>query len=92
MEEKIGKENIHIPNSYQYPKCLFDQILDKYEDSEVMKHRTRFSLKMEWAVHNFCYAIGYKRDQTRDVDLDYPCDRPEWIYKICGILCWIFIK
>ena len=90
--EKINEHNIHIVNSYAIRKRDFDCVLDNYTDNEVAKHRTRFSLKMEWAVHNFCYAIGFKREQTRDVDLDYPCDRPEWVYKVVGCLVWIFIR
>lgn len=83
--------NIHIDYSAMVPKKQFDRVLSQYANTEVMQNRTRFSLKMEWACHNFLYRIGYKRDQTRDVDLDYPCDRPEWLYIVCGILCWIFI-
>ena len=58
----------------------------------VFENRSRFSLKMEWAVHNFLYKIHYKREQTKDVDLDDPCDHPEWIYEILGCLVWIFIR
>lgn len=86
------KYNIHITDSAFISKRDFDKELDKYNDSEVAKHRTRFSLKMEWAVHNFCYTIGYKRKQTKDVDLDWPCNLPEWIYEIVGCLIWIFIR
>lgn len=84
--------NIRIDYSALVSKKHFDRVLSQYANTEVMQHRSLFSLKMEWAVHNFCYMIGYKRERTRDVDLDYPCDKPEWIYKICGMICWIFIK
>ena len=50
--EKINEHNIHIVNSYAIRKRDFDCVLDNYTDNEVAKHRTRFSLKMEWAVHN----------------------------------------
>lgn len=53
--------------------------------------RSFFSLKMEWICHNFLYGIGYKRNQTKDVDLDNPPDRPEWQYIVCGLLVWIFV-
>lgn len=53
--------------------------------------RSLFSLKMEWIAHNFAYNIGYKRAQTKDVDLDNPCDRPEWQYIIVGLLTWLFV-
>lgn len=53
--------------------------------------RSIFSLKMEWICHNFLYNIGYKREQTKDVDLDNPADHPEWLYILCGLLVWIFV-
>jgi hypothetical protein len=46
---------------------------------------------MEWTVHNVLYRLGYKRGQTKDVDMDDPCDKPEWLYGILGVLCWIFL-
>ena len=58
--------------------------------SEVWE-RTLFSLKMEWICHNFLYLVGYERERTKDVDLDNPCDQPEIIYIICGILVWLFV-
>lgn len=94
--------NIHITDSYKISKREFHNVLinREYEahwhniesEIQVFEHRSRFSLKMEWAVHNFLYAIGYKRAQTKDADLDYPCDKPEWIYCVLGCLVWIFIK
>ncbi len=57
----------------------------------IVFERSMFSLKMEWICHNFLYCIGYKREQTKDPDLNNPCDRPEWQYMVCGILVWIFV-
>ena len=32
--------------------------------------RTEKSMCQEWAAHNLLYDIGYKRDHTKDVDMD----------------------
>lgn len=98
MEYELTKTNLHIPNSYKVHKWdmrkeLKEIAADANESdvhTDVFK-RSFFSLKMEWIAHNFLYKIGYKRDQTRDVDLDNPCDHPEWLYIVCGILVWIFV-
>ena len=84
-----------ISNSYKISKKDFQKVLDycksENKDAKIF-NRTDRSLKAEWAVHNFLYNINYKRNQTKDVDLDYPCDKPEWVYKILGSLVWLFIK
>lgn len=94
--------NIHIENSYAVSKKYFNKVLadrewEAYEhnfESEigVFRNRSQFSMKMEWAVHNFCYAIGYERERTKDVDLDYP---QKWYvrigYAVVGVLVWCFI-
>lgn len=59
-------------------------------ETEVFK-RSLFSMKMEWICHNFLYRVGYERERTKDVNLDYPCDRPEWQYIVCGLLVWLFV-
>lgn len=91
---KIEKDCITIYDCYQYHKCEMRSILEDLRSDqpqcEVFK-RTIFSLKMEWIVHKFLYCIGYKRAQTRDADLDYPCDRPEWQYICVGLLVWLFV-
>lgn len=88
----MQKYNLHIAYSHNIPKRFFDWVLNHHSGNEVLNHRSRFSLKMEWAVHNFLYNIGYNRKQTESVDLDYPCDKPEWVYKLFGVLVWPFIK
>lgn len=57
----------------------------------VFKHRSIFSMKMEWICHKFLYLVGYERERTKDADLDWPCDRPEWQYIVCGMLVWLFV-
>ena len=57
--------------------------------SKVWK-RCMFSLYCETICHDFLYMIGYQRERTGTVDLDYPCDHPEWLYIIGGIIVWPF--
>ena len=60
--------------------------------SEVWKRSMR-SLLAEWTCHNFAYAVGYKRERTKDVDLNYP---QKWYasaaYWLLGAVVWPFIK
>lgn len=87
--------NIHIAEAYTYKKSEMYDVLEylrtKYPNSQVW-NRTFFSLKAEWICHNFLYKVGYKRDHTADADLDYPCDKPEWVYCVLSIPAMIFIK
>ena len=57
----------------------------------IVFERSLFSLKKEWICHRFLYMIGYQRERTLDVDLDNPCDHPEWLYMLCGCLVWILV-
>lgn len=95
--------NIHIENSYAVSKKDFNKVLadrewEAYEhniESEigVFQNRSQFSLKCEWACHNFLYALNIARERTKDVDLDYP---QKWYlriaYTVGGVLVWLFIK
>ena len=67
------------------------EIKDANPDKKIFE-RTTESLINEWAVHSFCYMIGYQRERTKDCDFDNPCDKPEWLYCLLGNLVWIFIK
>lgn len=97
----LTPNNLHIEDSYKVSKRDFIWALSaiKYAKkdglypnmySNVWK-RTAFSLEAEWVCHNFLYSIGYKREQTKDVDLNYPC-KIEWLYKVLGCLVWVFVK
>lgn len=84
-----------IRDSYTVPKKDFQKTLNQIKalhGNMPIFQRTDKSLKREWAVHNFCYIIGYKRERTKDCDLDLPSDKPEWVYKFIGWLVWPFIK
>lgn len=96
MEYKVSIDNIHIYDSYaikgrDFGDCLRQIEREKGNQTIVFDKRTYFSLKMEWTTHNALYLCHFKRSQTKDVDLNYPCDKPEWLYCIVGVLCWIFL-
>ena len=91
----ICQNNVRIYDGALTPKKDFDGIIDfvrkEHPECKVFR-RTNYSLKMEWAVHCFLYRIGYKVERTRNVDLNIPTDKPEWLYIILGSLIWIFVK
>lgn len=98
MEYSVSKTNLHIVDSWSIPKMRMYAVLREIRedcrrkkfDTDVFR-RSLFSLKMEWICHNFLYFASIKPEQTKDTDLDNPCDRPEWQYIICGILVWLFV-
>lgn len=95
VDYTVTNNNVHILDSYKVRKRnmreVLEEIKSKHERETIVFHRSMFSLKMEWIAHNFLYNVGYKREQTGQVDLDNPCDRPEWLYIVCGLLTWIFV-
>lgn len=86
---------LHIEDSYKVSKHEMDAIIDamyeEFPDIELW-NRNRFSMYCEWVVHNFLFNIGVQRARTKDVDIDYPCDKPEWVYILLGILVFPFVK
>lgn len=89
--------NLHITDSYSYSKREFGEVLDCYSLNpaygELFRNRSMFSLKTEWATHNALYGLGTRREQTKDVDLNYP--QKLWeklVYPVAGCLVWPFIK
>lgn len=87
--------NIHIVNSYKVSKHRFESVLATFTDADaqvVKMNRSMRSLCAEWSVHNFLYRIGIERERTASVDLDYPCDKPEWLYCLFGAISWLFIE
>lgn len=84
-----------IYDSYMVSKKDFQKTLNQIKalhgDKKIFE-RSDFSLKSEWRVHNFLYCVGYKRERTKDADLDNPCDKPEWVYEVLGVIIWPFIK
>lgn len=96
MTYTLTQYNLHIVDGYKVRKWNMRKELQAIKDkarpgTTIVFRRSFFSLKMEWISHNFLYRIGYKRTQTKDPDLDNPCERPEWQYKLFGLLVWIFV-
>ena len=96
MKYTISNNNLHLIDSYKVSKKRFDGELNRikaiHPNSDVWK-RTRCSLKLEWATNNGLYALGIKRDRTKDVDINYPLKWYEKVmYSIAGFLVWLLIK
>lgn len=91
----ITQDDLVIFDCYKEKKERFEKDLNSikaiHPKSDVWL-RSMKSLKYEWAVHAFCYNIHFMRQQTKDADLNYPCDLPEWIYIAIGWIVWPFIK
>lgn len=93
----LTENNLHIEDSFKVRKremkaVLLHIFLAEYGSLSKVWQRSSFSLQMEWIVHNFCYSLGIAKERTKDVDLDNPCNLPEWVYEIIGVLVWIFVK
>lgn len=92
----VDTNNVHIDGSARIPRREFGPVLDEiaalYPECQVLQKRSRYSLKCEWAVHNFLYNLGILRSRTGAVDLDFPADQPEWLYMVLGTVAFLFIK
>lgn len=102
---KATLRNVHINNSYLVRKKDMEECLkfiekNTWRDTELSFVGDMFdtavflrsikSLKAEWVVHNALYNLGIQRERTKDVDLDYPCDKPEWVYKVASLVLGVF--
>lgn len=91
----ITDTNIHIRSSHLVRGRRFRNWLRylrwMYPVNGVLLQRSDFSLKMEWACHNFLYKLGIQRSRTGDVDLDIK-DKYRVMYFIMGPLVWIWIR
>lgn len=87
--------NIHIVDSYQISKHDMYNVLNEIQEENptiFVWNRTMYSLKCEWITHNFLYRLGLWKSHTKDVDLNIPCDLPDFIYIIIGTLIQLFVK
>ena len=96
IRHTITDNNLHLIDSYKVSKRDFKKELKAIHDFHPnydVWNRGREQMCLEWATHNACYALGIKREQTKDCDLEYP--QSFWVraaYAICGCVVWIFIK
>ena len=92
MEIKIRKYTVQVKDSYEVSKKEFDGVIDQLLCIDILK-RSRKSLRLEWAAHNFLYNLGIKKDKTGNVDFDFIQSGWErFLYGILGRIAWIFIK
>lgn len=96
MTYKIFRDRIKLIESYKVPKREFSEklgALRRLEPSCPVWQRSERSLKHEWASHNLAYLLGYKRERTADVDLDYKQGFFEKIgYFLIGIIALLIIN
>lgn len=93
---KVSTGKIKLLSSHKYPKARFrpelEIIQNLYPDHAVW-HRSMKSLCREWACHNAAYALGIRRDKTKDCDLNVSLP---WyasaLYWVLGGIVWLFIK
>lgn len=87
---EVYDSNIHIRDSYKIKNKskmldILYAIKHRYPECKTFL-RTDKSLLREWRAHNRLYCIGYKRNHTGSVDLEYPVNpKYECLYKIIGI-------
>ena len=96
MYYNVTDRDIHIENSYEVSKKDFKNVLKYIKNTyncEAFYYRTIYDMECEWAVHNFCYNIGFMKDKTAHLDLDYPLAWPiRLLYIVTGSIARLFIK
>lgn len=73
MKYKVNGDNIMLLDSYLVPKARFLNELGKIRNLHPLCgiwQRSDGSLCREWAAHNLAYSLGYKRERTKDCDLN----------------------
>ena len=87
--------NVHIEDSYlmknpfEMRQTLNEvrKLTEKYHYT-VLEERSNCSLIREWIAHNNAYTIGYKRERTGSVDLNFP---QKWYVKVLYFFLSLFI-
>ena len=82
LEITITSNDIHIKDSYRVTsrkdmKKVFSALREYLDDYHItmdnpLYHRSVCSLCNEWVAHNNAYKLGYKRERTKSIDLNYP--------------------
>lgn len=73
LDYTVTESNIHIAESYKVSKWCFGGWLERIREAHpetAVWSRTDGSLMREWAAHNLAYALGFKREMTKDCDLN----------------------
>lgn len=80
LDIKVSKNNINIKNSYKINnRLVMRMILDVLKNEVKEEHlespfdkRSVRGMVREWVAHNNLYKLGYKKDRTCNIDLNYP--------------------
>lgn len=96
VEFKFFDTALKINNSHVVPKYLFREALESIKavsEESPLWGRSTDSLCHEWATHNLAYALGVKREQTADVDLNIVQKWYEKLaYAVVGTIALMIIK
>ena len=82
MRYKILGDRVKLINSYLVPKGKFSRELGMIKNLHPtcqIWNRREGSLRREWATHNLLYSLGYKRERTKDADLNF---EHKWYMKL----------
>ena len=97
VKYEIHDGDLKIFDSYAVSKVLFREVLEgiraKNPDLPLWSHRSMASIRHEWATHVLLYAIGYKRERTADVDINFTHKwYVELAYWVVGTIALAVIK
>lgn len=97
LDVTVTPNNIHIEDSYYITfrglmEVFFEKLRKYMDDSHVtmdnpLKHRSDRSLCNEWISHNNAYKLAFRKEQSKDVDLNYP--QPWYapiVYWFCSLI------
>jgi len=74
---KVSKNNINIKDSYKINnrlvmRMILDVLRNEVKEESPFDKRSIGGMVREWVAHNNLYKLGYKKDRTCNVDLNYP--------------------
>lgn len=82
MKYKILGNRVKLIDSYAIPKAKYARELRSIRNlrpSLPLWDRSEASLRKEWALHTLLYNIGFRREKTKDCDLEF---EPKWYVKL----------
>lgn len=97
MRYKVYDNRVKIYDSYLVSKKEFafalSWIREDYRDLPLWENRSVRSMRCEWALHVLAYNLGYKRERTKDCDLDFKSTAwMSFLYFIFGSIAMLVIK
>lgn len=76
----FGKSSVRVLNAYRYEEETHELLVfvrDYAAEQGYQFRRPNTELLGEFRLHTLLYRVGYKREQTGDLDWDYEAD-PRW--------------